>query len=163
MLETHTNKTVLETDPHQSKLTYPHVANETSRFEHLDHLKTKRRKNSNDQIDLAATMSHANFWALLSQIQTGWIAQTQAGQHLFRRLPSCASIFEIMTHAIETLAKRSDSLETLVLVIAERQAELHVQKHLRLIDKLVLSVFSDSARVGILTKTDLIYLRRMPR
>ena len=68
-----------------------------------------------------------------------------------------------MTHAIETLAKRSDSLETLVLVIAERQAELHVQKHLRLIDKLVLSVFSDSARVGILTKTDLIYLRRMPR
>ena len=163
MLETHNDKIVLETDPHQSKLVYPHVANETSRFEYRDHLKTKSRKNSNAQLDLAATISHANFWALLSQIKTGWIAQTQAGQHLFRRLPSCASIFEIMTHAIETLAKRSDSLETLVLVIAERQAELHVHKHLRLIDKLVLSVFSESARVGILTKTDLIYLRRMPR
>ena len=163
MLETHINKTGLQNDPCQSNRLYPHVANATLRIEHREHDKAKSRKNSNDRTDLAATISHAKFWELLSQIKTGWLAQTQAGQQLFRRLPACASIFEIMTHAIETLAKRSDTLETLVLVIAEHQAELHVQKHLRLIDKLVLSVFSDSARVGILTKTDLIYLRRMPR
>ena len=163
MFETLIHKRDLQPMQEQSRHLHQLLPNSTTRADYARHQHPANTSKSNDQIDVEAAISNAKFWQLLSQIQTGWLAQTQGGQQLFRRLPSCVSIFEIMTHAIETLTNRSDALETLVLAIAEHQAELHVQKHLRIIDKLILSVFSDSARVGILTKTDLIYLRRMPR
>ena len=86
MLETHINKTDLQNDQCQSNRLYPHVANATLHIDHREHDKAKSRKSSNDRTDLAATISHAKFWELLSQIKTGWLAQTQAGQQLFRRL-----------------------------------------------------------------------------